>query len=283
MTPTPHHPDTPSPTLRVIGAGFGRTGTLSLREALVRLGYGPCDHMLENFEHPSRFGLWDEALARKRAGKPIDWRSLLGGYRAIVDWPGAYFWRELIAAHPDAKVILTVRDPDRWYESCLRTIYRARGRVDASAGLGTLLALLAQTVPPLRRAFHVVNGAIWEGTFGGRFHDRDHALRIFAEHLQEVQAAVPPERLLVFDVKEGWEPLCAFLDVPVPTGEPFPHVNDAASFQRRIRQRVAQTALRLARPVVLAAAGIAALTWIKGRVGKSGSRKSKVDRPIADS
>ena len=118
----------PSPSIQVIGAGFGRTGTLSLREALVRLGFGPCDHMLENVEHPERFALWHEALRRKQSGEPIDWRPLLAGYRAIVDWPGAYFWRELTAAHPEAKVILTVRDPERWYASTLATIFTISDR-----------------------------------------------------------------------------------------------------------------------------------------------------------
>ena len=103
----------PAPTLQVIGTGFGRTGTLSLREALVRIRFGPCDHMREKFEHPERFALWSEVLRRKTAGEPIDWRPLLDGYRAIVDWPGAYFWRELTAAHPEANVILTIRDPAR--------------------------------------------------------------------------------------------------------------------------------------------------------------------------
>ena len=94
-----------------------------LRAALVRLGFGPCDHMVENHQHPERFALWDEALRRKTADEPIDWRPLLDGFQAIVDWPGAYFWRELTAAHPEAKVILTVRDPERWYDSVQATIF----------------------------------------------------------------------------------------------------------------------------------------------------------------
>lgn len=99
MTDTDVSTGIPAPTLQVIGAGFGRTGTASMREALVRLGFGPCDHMVENFEHQERFALWDEALRRKTAGEPIDWRPLLSGFQAIVDWPGAYFWEELTAAH----------------------------------------------------------------------------------------------------------------------------------------------------------------------------------------
>jgi hypothetical protein len=239
----------PSPTLRVIGTGFGRTGTLSLREALVRLGFGPCDHMLENIEHPGRFALWRDAFEQKHAGEPIDWRPLLSSYRAIVDWPGAYFWRELVAAHPEAKVILTVRDPERWYESARATIFQMRARVDASPWAALVLKLLGFALPPLRQGFRVVNDIIWDGTFGARFADRDHALRVFAAHNRAVREGVPPELLLVFDVKQGWDPLCAFLGVPVPAG-PFPHVNDAVSFQRLIQEQFARRLLRSGAAVI---------------------------------
>lgn len=259
----------PSPTLRVIGVGFGRTGTLSLREALVRLGFGPCDHMTENFEHPSRFALWDEALARKRAGEPIDWRPLLGGYRAIVDWPGAYFWRELVAAHPDAPVILTIRDPERWYESVRSTIYHLRGQSLEDPLLGALVALIERLIPPARRAIHVIDGAIWNGTFYGRFTDREYALRVFEEHIAEVQAAVPADRLLAFDVRQGWQPICDFLGVPIPRGERFPHANDAASFGRAIQARVMVVGLRVA-----AAAGLLLVAAALRRLSRPGERRS---------
>ena len=264
---------TSSPTLAVIGAGFGRTGTLSLREALVRLGFGPCDHMLENFERPERFALWREALERKRRGEPIDWRPLLNGYRAVVDWPGAYFWRELIAAHPDAKIILTVRDPDRWYESSLATIFSLRARADESPMARATMRLLGFALPVMREGFRVVDDVIWEGTFGGRFADREHALRVFADHIREVQETVSADRLLVFEVKQGWEPLCAFLGVPVPEAEPFPHVNDAESFRKRIEERFARTLLPMALTVALAA-GLAALGWAAWR-----SRRRREERP----
>jgi hypothetical protein len=209
MTDPSVHADSTAPTLRVIGAGFGRTGTLSLRDALVRLGCGPCDHMRENFDHPERFTLWDEVLRRKNAGEPIDWRPLLSGFQAIVDWPGAYFWRELTAAHPDAKVILTVRDPDRWYDSIQATIFSLRD----------------DQLPEGPRDIS------FNRTFSGRLTDRAHCQAVFARHNQAVQEAISPDRLLVFDVKEGWEPLCAFLGVSVPGDEPFPRVNDTAAFQ----------------------------------------------------
>ena len=197
----------PAPTLQVIGAGLGRTGTLSMREALVRLGFGPCDHMVENFERQERFALWDEALRRKIAGEPIDWR-LLTGFQAIVDWPGAYFWNELTAAHPGAKVILTVRDPQRWYDSISATIFTLRD----------------DQLPEGPRDI------IFNRTFDGRLNDRAHCQAVFAKHNEAVRATIAPDRLLVFDVKEGWERLCAFLGVPIPEQEPFPHVNDTAAF-----------------------------------------------------
>ena len=261
----------PSPTLRIIGAGFGRTGTLSLRDALVRLGFAPCDHMLENIEHPERFPLWHDAFLRKQAGQPIDWRPLLSGYTAIVDWPGTYFWRELVAAHPDAKVILTVRDPQRWYESSLATIFSVRSRAEESVWSRLFLSLLRLAVPQMRGSFQIIDEVIWQGTFGGRFADRDFALQVFSRHNEAVQAAIPPERLLVFDVKQGWEPLCAFLGVPVPDDEPFPHVNDAESFRQRIQERLAGLALRAIGVAVLVAGGVGVLTWASRRRKRIGA------------
>jgi len=164
--------------------------------------------MDENFEHQARFALWDEALARKAAGEAIDWRPLLTGYQAIVDWPGAYFWHELTAAHPEAKVILTVRDAQRWYDSISATIFTLR---DDQLPAGP-------------------RDIIFTRTFDGRLADREHCQAVFADHVKAVRETIAPDRLLVFDVKEGWAPLCAFLGVPVPEGEPFPHVNDTAEF-----------------------------------------------------
>src|SRR5215207_5873218 len=156
MTHTPIPAGIPAPTLQVIGAGFGRTGTASLRDAVERLGFGPCDHMRENFQHPERFRLWEAALRRTDAGEPIDWRPLLDGYRAITDWPGGYFWRELTAAHPQAKVILTVRDPERWYDSIRATVF---------------------ALPDEQRS--AVGRELFTRTFGDRQSDRAHCQAVF--------------------------------------------------------------------------------------------------------
>jgi hypothetical protein len=206
----------------VIGAGFGRTGTLSLKAALEALGFGPCYHMVEVFERPQDVARWQAAAE----GQPVDWEALFAGYRAAVDWPTCSFYADLMQAYPAAKVLLTVRDAERWYESTRDTIYRM-----ASGGAG-------RTPPPEMQPFvRMVDTLVWQRTFGGAFADKDRAIAIFRRHIDEVKARVPSERLLVFDVAEGWEPLCRFLDVPIPTDRPFPHLNDRAAFLQMVQGR----------------------------------------------
>lgn len=204
--------------LKIIGAGFGRTGTHSLKLALEQLGFAPCYHMVEVFSHPGHSELW-EAAAR---GEAIDWNALLGGYRAAVDWPSCYFWREHAAMFPSAKVVLTERDPQAWYKSISRTIfeYMSRG-VDATA------------LDPIRRAQRNMGSLIvGEKTFGNRL-DKEHVLEVYRRHIETVKRAIPPERLLVYDVAQGWKPLCAFLGVDVPQ-EPYPMTNTTEEFRARI-------------------------------------------------
>lgn len=213
--------------LKVIGAGFGRTGTTSLQQALEDLGFGPCYHMTEAFAHPEHAPVWEAAAN----GRPIEWEDVFGRYQAAVDWPAAAFYEQLMARYPDAKIILTVRDPERWYESAQNTIY-AIGKLTASPPMSWLTAVFA----PHRRQITAVTGRLaWEELFGGRFEDRQHAIGVFNRYNADVQRRVPAERLLVYDVKQGWEPLCAFLDVPVPEGKPFPRLNDTAQFRKAIR------------------------------------------------
>jgi hypothetical protein len=264
----------PAPTLLVIGGGFGRTGTTSLREALIRLGFDPCDHMRGNLEHPERFALWDEALSHKTAGEPIDWRPLLAGYRATVDWPGAYFWRELTSAHPEAKVILTVRDPERWYASTLATIFTFSSRARAGDPLSMRVRQrLVHSMMP-GEGLRFIDDLVWQGTFDGRFREREYALRVFSEHNQAVQEAIPADKLLMFDVKQGWEPLCKFLGVSVPAGEPFPHLNDASSMQMGtwLRERYRGVALRAAVIAASVVLGLLALAWRRRRTDRGPQR-----------
>jgi hypothetical protein len=265
-----------APSLLVIGAGFGRTGTTSLREALVRLGLDPCDHMRGNLEHPERFALWNEALPHKTVGEPIDWRPLLAGNRATVDWAGAYFWRELTSAHPEAKVILTVRDPERWYASTLATIFTFSSRVrdDDPQSTRVRQLLLRSVMPGMREGIRFIDDLVWQGTFDGRFREREYALRVFNEHNQAVQETIPTDKLLVFDVKQGWEPLCQFLGVSVPAGKPFPHLNDASSMQMRtwLRERYRGVALRAGAIAASVVLGLLALTWQRRRTHRGPQR-----------
>ena len=228
--------------IEVIGAGFGRTGTSSLQAALETLGFGPCYHMTEVFAHLEHVPVW-EAAAR---GERVEWEDALRGYRAAVDWPAAAFYEELMQRYPGAKVILTVRDPERWYESTLNTIYEIQGLSESPA-----YALSALLVPPMRRvrrATRVIGALAWRDLFGGRFEDREHAIAVFQEYNAEVARRVPAARLLVYEVREGWGPLCAFLGVDVPEGKPFPHANDTEEFRKRIR---AVRAISVAVPTVV--------------------------------
>lgn len=203
--------------LSVIGAGFGRTGTLSLKGALEQLGFGPCHHMAEIFANPAQLPLWQRAAA----GEPVDWDELLVGYRSTVDWPSAYFWRELAEAYPEAKVVLSTRDADAWYESFSNTILNLVGAMDKVAD------------PHLRATIEMGGSLVGLKVFDGRADDPEHAKAVFRAHEARVREAIPAERLLVFDVREGWAPLCAFLKVPVPAG-PFPRLNDTEQFKALI-------------------------------------------------
>jgi Sulfotransferase domain len=179
-------------SLEVIGAGFGRTGTMSLKVALETLGFGPCYHMIELFQNPEHVRLWEAAARRD----PVDWENLFSGYRATVDWPGAAFYEELIERYPDAKVILTVRDPDRWYESARTTIYNIQ-RV-ASSPIFSLAALFVPRMRQMRRVALMASDLAWEDMFDGRFEDRGYAIEVFNRWNEEVRERVPAERLLVY-------------------------------------------------------------------------------------
>src|SRR5215204_9866 len=147
-------------------------------------------------------------------------REIFRDYRATVGWPGAAFYRQLIERYPDAKVILTLRDPDRWYESALNTIYGMRKF--ASSPIFSLVGVVVPDMRHRRRAAQMVNELAWEGVFGGKFEDRQYAIGVFSRLNEEVKEGVPAERLLVYEVKEGWEPLGEFLGVEVPKGRSFP-------------------------------------------------------------
>jgi hypothetical protein len=194
-------------TLRVIGTGFGRTGTDSMREALNILGFGPCHHMLEVNQSAEQKRLW-RALAR---GERAPWSELFRGYASCVDWPSAYYWPELVREYPDAKVLLTYRSAESWWESFAQTIA-------PNIALDTDLDSLG------RRLIH-------DQVFSGRPEDRELAIARYEANVALVHATLPKERLLVHQLGDGWEPLCHHLGVPVPS-VPYPSRNSASDFRR---------------------------------------------------
>ena len=219
--------------LQVIGVGLHRTGSMSVKAALERLGYGPCYHGMEALRRSMDGDHW---LAAYEAGGDVDWSVIFEGYRATMDWPTIHFWEQLAAAYPDAKIVLTERDPESWWESHVR-MFQLSDELDRQltdedrqwaeeSGFGRMQTALATIV---------------YATFGGRVFDKEHCLRVFEQHYERVRRTVPAERLLVYRVQEGWEPLCRFLAVDVPD-EPFPRINVGDNLLHNIR-----TAMRLAK------------------------------------
>jgi hypothetical protein len=197
--------------LKVVGSGLGRTGTKSMQTALNMLGFGPCHHMIEVFQHPESMQLWIDA----GEGRP-NWDAIFKDYHAMVDYPGAAYWRQLADYYPDAKVLHTVRDPDKWFESTQATIFSPRSPA-TTVQEGVPAKFFASFMGPIRE--HLA--------------DRAFMTDYFRRHTEAVKAHVAPERLLVYEVGEGWERLCAFLGVPVPA-EPYPSENSREDFQARV-------------------------------------------------
>ncbi|TIW17142.1 MAG: sulfotransferase family protein [Mesorhizobium sp.] len=199
-------------SLRVIGTGFGRTGTDSMREALTMLDFGPCHHMSEVTAHEEQKRLW-RALA---GGAAPDWDRLFAGYKSCVDWPSAHYWRALIEVFPQARVILTWRSSESWWESFQNTLLPAIIDSQDQESLG--ISLVSKQV------------------FGGRPQDRAHAIAVYQANVAAVLDTVPAARLLVHKLGDGWEPLCAHLGVPVPA-EPYPSRNTTKEFRTALAMR----------------------------------------------
>lgn len=203
-------------TLDIIGAGLGRTGTHSLKLALETLGFGPCYHMAEVFEHPAHAEAW-HALAD---GRSHDFDAVLSGYRSAVDLPVAYFWRELAALNPNAKIILTERDENAWFESARNTIFERLAADPATARFPAQLRMAHRLVV--------------EKLFGNDL-SRENVIAVYRRHNADVKRTIAPERLLVFEGSQGWPPLCNFLGAAVPD-QPYPKTNTTEEFQARVTQ-----------------------------------------------
>jgi hypothetical protein len=239
--------------LQIVGAGFGRTGTMSTYTALKQLGF-PCYHMMEVLGVPankSHLGFWRQVADAPDRPRQ-DWEQVFGPYTASVDNPAVCVWRELIRFYPQAKVLLTLhpKGADAWYESVMDTIYFTEN---------TWQFKVLKFATPFGRKFGAMSHKlIWKHLHRDTMPDRDKATAFYNQHIEEVKAAVPPERLLIFTANEGWAPLCHFLGVAVPN-TPFPNVNDRAEFQK-IKRNISRGAyVILGVGAVVAAAAIAGI------------------------
>jgi hypothetical protein len=198
--------------LSIIGVGFGRTGTTSLNMALEQLGFGPCHQMEEVFSNPQQLPKWETAVA----GRSVDWDDVYAGYNSTVDWPGALFWEELADTYPAAKIILTTRPTESWWHSFSNTIMKAWEIIpEMPKGHPRNVALLGKYV-------------VLDKTFGGTI-EKQAVTSIYDGHIQKVLSSFTGDRLLQFDVRDGWAPLCKFLNKPIPDGD-FPKTNNPEQF-----------------------------------------------------
>lgn len=225
----------------VLGAGCSRTGTFSLKAALEELGFGPCLHGFDFLGDPDRIRDW---IATYRRPELADWDALFSGFESAVDMPVAMFWREICEHYPTLKVVLSVRDEDAWYDSVTQTVFRwslpSHPRIRR---IGTrFLRATSGWLPPYPA---MAAELVVDGFFKGRL-DRAGAIEVYRQHNQAVLSTLPPDRVLLWRASDGWEPLCAFLEVPVPD-HAFPRLNDRASLRDLIRQFPQHAARQIAK------------------------------------
>ena len=211
--------------MKLIGVGFGRTGTMSLKGALEQLGANPCFHMIDLImgENKERDLVYWKKIAD---GEPVDWHEVFDGWEATVDWPAAARWREMVDAFPDVPVLLNYRDFDGFYKSCQHTILAVK-----LAAMAGELEQDANREPPSPVLWEVIEKLIWQGDFQGRFEDKEWVREMYYDRIETIKNEIPSDRLIVWELgKDGWGPLADALGVPVPD-EPFPHLHDTNEFR----------------------------------------------------
>jgi Sulfotransferase domain len=213
--------------MHVIGAGLPRTGTLTQKAVVEMLGLGPCYHWVDVLADLDRVSQWDSALDGDQP-----WEEIFTGFHSTVDWPGGHFFRELTEAYPEAKVVLSTREPVAWEKSFRETIWNM---CFGESLIRLLSSARAQIDPHWERYLALVDRMFWTGSsaFAPQHEEPAHLIAAMERHNEAVERTVAPERLLLWRVDEGWEPLCEFLAVPVPD-EPLPHLNDRATFHERV-------------------------------------------------
>lgn len=211
--------------LQIIGTGLARTGTMSLKLALEQLEGRPCFHMIELMKAPERLPF----IKRKEK----NWASFFEGFHSSVDYPACIFYEELLKLNPAAKIIHTVRAPESWYDSVYSTVYRGKPKGPKDIFKLIYNLLRSKDMRKLAPIFKHNDQLIWSGQFESKFDDKDFAISVFQQHEEQVRRTVPRDQLLIFDVKDGWGPLCEFLGHPVPD-TPFPYTNQKPAFNRKM-------------------------------------------------
>ena len=218
-------------TLKVIGAGWGRTGTESLKIALEQLGFARCYHGFNLFNDGAKLKYWKEL----HATGTTDFEALFAGCQAAVDFPSAYYYRQLLKQYPDAKVILTVRDAPNWYDSAANTIFKKPDPVKFP--ILKLLGKISTKLNYIPQIYYHIQTFLFAEAFQGKIDNKTAMMELFNQWNEEVKRTIPADQLLVYEVQQGWEPLCKFLNVPVPN-TPFPKTNSKESFQKRIEKAI---------------------------------------------
>ena len=206
-------------SLKIIGASFGRTASLSLKKALEILGYTNCYHMSEVVTKPEHSELWLRAWKRE-----FIWDDIFDGYQAAVDWPVAAFWPQLMEAYPEAKIILSTREPEAWYESAKNTIFKSMDEGINSKN------------QEIRKRILMAKEIIVDGTFNGKLNDKKHCIKIYNENIARCKKEVDSDRLITFNPKDGWDSLCKQLACPIPNVD-YPFINTTKEFEARWRSR----------------------------------------------
>jgi hypothetical protein len=210
--------------MKLIGVGFGRTGTMSLKYALEQLGIGPCFHMIDLIQGENRerdLPYW----VRIANGEPVDWQEVFEPWQSTVDWPAATPWRALVNAFPDALCLLNYRDFDGFYKSCENTILAVK-----KAAMAGEIEPDANREQPSPELWGVIEKLVWQGDFQGRFEDRDWVREMYYERIETIKREIPEDRLIVWKLGDGWAPICEKLGIDVPD-EPFPHLHDTNEFR----------------------------------------------------
>ena len=241
--------------LKVIGAGMPRTGTASLQQALAILYGAPCYHMKEVLPRPDRVRFWTEAFLQPKSSE--EFREHFKDFAATVDFPSCMRWEQLMEVYPDAKIVLSVRDPDSWVKSVKETILQLNS---AYSGSPWGIWLLQTFVPPFRASWRMIDAGYWS-PFLKRDLSDSNMRRKFIEWVEDVKKRCPKDKLLVFEASQGWGPLCAFLGVPVPE-TPYPNVNDTKSF-KEIVARINTIGYVFAGLSVAALAGVLNFAYFK--------------------